>query len=91
MGAFRPAASWRSDRCMCWNSPVYCKVAKTRQGNEPIRSRSHVSYVNNDNRMMSAVNGMYAMRAQCVDALSLDALFKPAKAKAITDLLLLRK
>ena len=54
-------------------------ATKLRQGNEPIRSSSHVSNVNNHNRMMSAVNGMSAMRAQCVDAISVNALLKPAK------------
>ena len=71
----------------------YCLVRKTtfifvtesrmvnsvrRQGNEPTRGSSHVSYVYNDNRM-SAVNGMSAMRAQRDDALSVNALLKPAK------------
>ena len=43
--------------------------------NEPII----ISNVNNDNRMMSLVNGMFDMRAQRVDALSVDAHLNPAK------------
>ena len=49
-------------------------MLKPRQGNDSIGSRSHVSNVNNDNRTMSTVNGMSAMHAQRVDALSLNAL-----------------
>ena len=54
-------------------------LLKQRQGYEPIRRSSHVSNVNNDIIMMSAVNGMSALRAQRVDALSVHILLNSAK------------
>ena len=54
-------------------------LLKPIQGNWEIRSSSHVSNVNNDNRMMSAVNGMSAMCAQRIDALIVNAPLKSAK------------
>ena len=53
-------------------------LLKPRQGNEPYKIFG-ISNVNNDNRVMSAVNGMFAMRAQRDDALSVNALLKSAK------------
>ena len=50
--SIQTGASQRSDSCMCWNSFDYCRVAKPRQGNKPIRCSSLVSNANNNNRIV---------------------------------------
>ena len=57
----------------------FVPIIEMRQENEPIRSSSHVSNVNNDNIMVSEMNGMPAMSEQRFYALSVNALLKPAK------------
>ena len=62
----RPRHGVSTAACVGFRSIIDALVKQDVQGNQPIRSRSHVSNVKNDNRMMSAVNGMSAMRAQRV-------------------------
>ena len=58
--SYRPRQSGATAACAGIRS-IIDDLLKPRQGNDPIRSSSHVFNVTNDNRMMSAVNGMSAM------------------------------